>query len=135
MRFAAVGGIACVLHGHVRATEDVDILIDAAPDNVERLLQVLRSWGHGWARELSAADFPVEPGAVRIIEDFPLDVFTEMSGLTWPTAEPHVSWWRSGELAVPHLDLTALIATKAHSVRPKDQEDVRVLRRLLGDAG
>lgn len=130
VQFAVVGGVACVLHGHVRATEDVDILIDARADNVERLLAVLRGWGAGWARELTLADFPIEPGAVRIIEDFPLDVFTEMSGLTWPQAAPHVLWWRSGELTVPYLDVATLIATKAHSVRPKDQEDVRVLRRI-----
>jgi len=130
VRFAVAGGIACVLHGHVRATEDIDILIDTAPDNVERLLAVLRQWGEGYARELSAADFAIEPGAVRIVEEFPLDVFTEMSGLIWREAQPHVVWWRGDDLAVPHLDLAALIATKQHSVRPKDQEDVRVLRAL-----
>jgi len=41
-----------------------------------------------------------------------------------------VVWWRGDDLAVPHLDLAALIATKQHSVRPKDQEDVRVLWAL-----
>lgn len=127
VRFAVVGGVACVLHGHVRATEDVDILIDGDPDNVSRLLAVLVCWGEGYACELTVADFPIEPGAVRIIEDFPLDVFTEMSGLTWATAAAHVLWWRSGNLAVPHLDLPTLIQTKASSVRSKDQEDVRVL--------
>ena len=130
VRFAVVGGVACVLHGHVRATEDVDILIDSDAGNVARLLNVLCAWGEGYARELAVADFPIEPGAVRIIEDFPLDVFTEMSGLTWATASEHVLWWRSGDLAVPHLDLGTLIRTKERSVRPKDQEDVRVLQML-----
>ena len=131
VRFAVAGGVACVLNGHVRGTQDIDILIDSAPDNVDRILAVLRGWGEGFARELSVEDFPIEPGAVRVNEEFPLDIFTEMSGLTWPTALPHVRWWRSGELSVPYLDASALIATKEHSVRAKDQEDVRVLRALL----
>ena len=134
VRFAVAGGVACVLHGHVRATEDIDVLIDPDPANVARLLHVLGCWGEGWARELTVADFPVEPGAVRIIEEFALDVFTEMSGLTWSTAHDHVLWWQSGDLRVPHLDLATLVATKQHSLRPKDQEDVRVLQALAAAA-
>lgn len=129
--FAVVGGLACALNGHLRGTQDVDILIDPQPDNVERMLVVLRAWGEGWARELTPADFPVEPGAVRVNEEFPLDIFTEMSGLTWATALAHVRWWRSNALEVPYLDAPALIATKEKSVRPKDQDDVRVLRSLM----
>lgn len=132
VQFVAVGGVACVLNGHLRGTQDVDILIDADRENVERLLTVLRAWGEGYARELNASDFPVEPGAVRVIEEFPLDIFTEMSGMTWDAALPHRRWWRSGELSVPFLDAPGLIRTKEHSVRPKDQEDVRVLRHLTG---
>ena len=131
VHFAVVGGVACALNGHLRTTQDVDILIDPATENVQRMLAVLRDWGEGWARELTPADFPIEPGAVRVNEEFPLDIFTEISGLTWPTALPHVRWHRSGELAVPYLDAPALIATKEHSVRAKDQEDVRVLRHFL----
>ena len=131
VRFVTVGGVACALNGHLRGTQDVDILIDAAHENVERLLAVLRDWGEGWAQELTADDFPIEPGAVRVNEEFPLDVFTEMSGLTWATAQPHVRWWQSAELSVPYLDAPALIATKEHSVRAKDQDDVQVLRRIV----
>jgi len=40
----------------------------------------LRNFGEGHARELSFADFSESEGAVRIIEDFPLDVFTIMRG-------------------------------------------------------
>lgn len=130
VQFVTVGGVACVLNGHLRGTQDVDILIEAEPSNIERLLEVLRNWGEGYARELTAADFPIEPGAVRVYEEFPLDIFTEMSGLTWPAVTAHLRWWHSAELAVPFLDAPALIWTKEHSVRPKDQEDVRVLRHL-----
>ena len=131
VQFAVVGGVACALNGHLRTTQDVDILIDSATDNVDRMLAVLCGWGEGWARELTAADFPIEPGAVRVNEEFPLDIFTEMSGLTWSTALPHVRWWQSGELRVPYLDAPALVTTKEHSVRAKDQEDVRILRMLI----
>ncbi len=40
-RFIVVGGMAMIHHGFVRATEDVDLLIDATPQNVERVKRAL----------------------------------------------------------------------------------------------
>ena len=74
VKFIIVGGVAVALNGFVRTTEDVDILIEASADNVSRLLDELEEFGEGYARELSPADFCDSEGAIRIIEDFPLDV-------------------------------------------------------------
>src|SRR6266850_1752876 len=78
VKFIVVGGVAVALNGFVRTTDDVDILIEASADNVGRLLDVLEEFGEGYARELSPADFSDSEGAIRIIEDFPLYVFTIM---------------------------------------------------------
>src|SRR6266487_656349 len=80
VKFMIVGGVAVALNGFVRTTEDVDILIEASTENVTCLLDELGNFGEGHARELSPADFSDSEGAVRIIEDFPLDVFTMMRG-------------------------------------------------------
>jgi len=53
VKFIIVGGVAVALNGFVRTTEDVDILIDASAENVIRLLDELRNFGEGHARELS----------------------------------------------------------------------------------
>lgn len=84
VEFIVVGGVAVTLHGYVRLTEDVDILIAHAPKNVARLLGALADYGEGFARELTPADFTDEEGAIRIVEESEqsqLDVFTRMSGL------------------------------------------------------
>ncbi len=80
IKFIVVGGVACALNGFVRATEDVDILVEASKNNILKLLEVLKSWGEGYAKELSIADFPLSAGAIRIIESFPLDIFTILNG-------------------------------------------------------
>lgn len=49
VQFIVVGGLAVALNGFVRTTEDVDILIDAATDNIDALLHAL-SFGAGHAR-------------------------------------------------------------------------------------
>ena len=41
VRYLVIGGIAAVLHGVPRATFDLDILIEASPDNAQRLLDAL----------------------------------------------------------------------------------------------
>jgi predicted HAD superfamily phosphohydrolase len=80
VKFIIVGGVAVALNGFVRTTEDVDILIDSSAENVTRLLNQLRNFGEGHARKLAPADLSESEGAIRIIEDFPLDVFTIMRG-------------------------------------------------------
>jgi hypothetical protein len=50
VEYLVIGGIACVLHGYVRATTDVDILIERSTENAERLLEALRGLGWGSPR-------------------------------------------------------------------------------------
>ena len=45
--FCVVGGLAVVLNGYVRVTEDVDILVNPERRNLERMLGVLKQWGEG----------------------------------------------------------------------------------------
>lgn len=43
VRFVVIGGIAVAAHAAVRATEDVDLVPDPRPANIESLASVLRS--------------------------------------------------------------------------------------------
>jgi len=43
VKYVVIGGIAAVLHGVPRATFDLDILIEATPENTQRLLNALLS--------------------------------------------------------------------------------------------
>jgi hypothetical protein len=43
VRYIVIGGIAAVLYGVPRATFDLDILIDANPDNARKLLDALQT--------------------------------------------------------------------------------------------
>src|SRR5688572_25749827 len=78
--FAVVGGLAVIFNGYDRLTLDVHILINHSPENVGKLLGCLRNWGEGWARELKIEDFVPQEGSIRVMEDFDLDIFTQMRG-------------------------------------------------------
>ena len=74
--FAVVGGLAVIFNGYPRLTLDVDVLVHTAPGNLRKLLDCLAGWGEGWARELKPEDFVFQEGAIRVMEEFDLDVFT-----------------------------------------------------------
>lgn len=129
IRFIVVGGVACALNGYVRATEDVDIIIDAAPDNVTELLRVLREWGDGYARDLVLSDFGLEPGAVRLVEEFPLDIFTVLSERRYEDFRSNAKQNSDGIL---YLHPSDIIATKQTSLREKDKLDIMAMTRIIG---
>ena len=78
--YILIGGLAVDLCGFSRVTMDVDIIVDISKENIMRLLNCLESFGEGSAMELKPEDFTAEEGCIRIIEEFPLDVFTLVNG-------------------------------------------------------
>jgi hypothetical protein len=134
VRFLVVGGVACALNDHVRVTDGLDLLVDAEPANVRRLIDVLTGFGSGCARELMVEDFSDEEGAVRLVEDFPIDMFTRMGGRRYADMLRYRKVFR-GEADIPYVDIDGLILLKSGSVRPQDQIDVAVLTQMKKDAG
>jgi len=129
VKFVVVGGVAVALNGFVRTTDDVDILIERSAENVAHLLEALGSFGAGHARELSFADFDDAEGAVRVIEDFPLDIFTVMRGHRYGDVIDSVGRTEVDGVAIKFLNADGLIRLKQDSAREKDQIDIAALRR------
>ncbi len=129
VRYLVVGGVACALNGYVRATEDVDILVDREPENLRRMLRVLADLGEGHAGQLQVEDFTDEEGSVRLVEDFPIDIFTRLGGKRYADMLPHRRLG-PGDPPIPFVDAEGLILLKQKSLRPQDQLDVESLRRL-----
>jgi len=127
IKFIVVGGVACALNGFVRATEDVDILIETSEANITSMLNTLREWGEGFARELDLSDFSASPGAVRLIEDFPLDIFTMLDEKTYEELLPQTKVTEQG---IVYLNRVALINIKKKSMREKDRIDALALKKL-----
>jgi len=130
VKFIIVGGVAVALNGFLRTTEDVDILIESSADNVRRLLDALGDFGEGHARELSPTDFSDSEGAIRIIEDFPLDVFTIIRSNRYTDLVGATKSTRIGDVDVRYLSADALIAFKRDSQRDQDRIDISALRSL-----
>jgi hypothetical protein len=131
VEFILVGGLAVALNGHNRTTEDMDILVDNSPENIQRLLSVLASFGEGSGATYTAEDFSNEPGALRVYEDFMLDIFVQMNGKTLRDLKSLSAPFKltSGR-EIFFLTYEGLRETKLGSTRPKDQHDLIVLSQL-----
>ena len=127
VKFIVVGGVACAFNGFVRATDDLDILIEASHKNITLMLKILKGWGKGYAKELEIADFPVSPGAIRLIEDFPLDIFTMLNEKTFEELLPES---KISDQGIIYLDRKALVEIKKKSYREKDKIDVLALEKI-----
>jgi predicted nucleotidyltransferase len=129
--FAVVGGVAVSMNGFVRATEDVDILVHDASENLRRLLDSLAGWGEGWARELKPEDFAPQEGSIRVMEEFDLDVFTRMRGHALDDFRPRLRHLDTAGVRIPYLGPEDLILLKQQSWREKDKLDVAALKEIL----
>ena len=132
--YLCVGGVACSLCGFVRATEDVDILVARHRPNLEKLLAVLGNFGEGAARELTAADFTDEEGAIRVVEDFPVDIFVRLQSHAFEDLLTYRRWHDAAGVRIPYLGPDGLILLKQESWREKDRLDVAALQRLQAAA-
>jgi hypothetical protein len=129
--YAVVGGVAVILNGYHRQTADTDILVSAKPANIQRLLQFLTAWGEGWARELSPEEFVLQEGSIRVVEEFALDIFTQMRGHSLEDFRPRLRYLTSAEVRIPYLHPDQLIELKRHSFRDKDRLDVLAMQEIL----
>ncbi len=126
VKYVVIGGIAAVVHGIPRATFDLDILIEASPENAQRLLDALLAADLGTAalitaQELVAQEITVFKDRVRI------DVQTSTPGITF-----HSAWQRRETMTYQGQEFYVvsradLIASKRAAGRDVDLEDVRML--------
>lgn len=134
VRFVVVGGVAVLLQGYARLTEDVDLLLDGDTENVRRFLAALADYGEGHARELRPEDFEDEEGAIRIIEEAEncqMDVFVRMSGRRYADVLADADRLGIQGKVIPYASKASLISWKENSVREKDRLDAKALRLLM----
>ena len=111
VRYLIAGGVAANLHGSVRATKDVDILVPRDAVNMKRLLDALGELPFGVARELDPVEMATKP--ITIVGDDPrVDVLTVAWTVTFDDAWPRRSVRRIDGVRVPYLSKPDLIASK-----------------------
>jgi hypothetical protein len=150
VRFIVVGGLAVIEHGYLRATRDVDIVIQLVAENVLSCFKALEEIGYHPTVPISAEQFAdpdlrqrwQEEKHMRVLQfwsdDYPdtkLDVFLDSPfdfDLEWKhskrvSAQPHAT-------EIRFASIPALIKMKRVAGRPRDLIDIEYLKKLLEDS-
>lgn len=127
VRYMVVGAYALALHGRPRATGDLDIWVDATPDNAGRVMRALADFGAP-LHDLSQADFE-RPGVTYQIGLPPvrIDILTDLTGLAFGDAWPERMRRPFGAIDVDFIGRAAFVRNKRATGRPKDLADVEGL--------
>lgn len=144
VRYVVVGGVAVVLHGHLRLTADLDLVVALERENVLAAIEALTAIGYRprpavdakefadpeirtqWVRDEGTVVFslwsPSHPGTdIDLFVDgpFPFDAFRECARVTSVYG-----------VSILIASIADLIAMKSSSGRPEDLADIAALERI-----
>ena len=124
VRFLIVGAYALAVHGRPRGTGDLDVWVDATPDNAARVMRALGAFGAPLA-DVAEADFTT-PGVTYQMGVPPgrIDILTELTGLAFADAWPARIQRPFGGIDVDFIGRDAFVLNKRATGRPKDLVDV-----------
>jgi hypothetical protein len=128
VRYLVVGGHACILHGLVRTTEDVDILIQDDEENFPRVIAGLSEMADGAARELTVDDLRNNV-VVKVADEVEVDISKSAWTVSYSDAIADAESIEIEGVRIPFLSLTQLIRSK-ETYREEDHGDLIRLRRL-----
>jgi hypothetical protein len=127
-KYLVIGGIAGVLHGYVRATTDIDILIAPTKENAARVLRALANVGYGFAAEWPPDEILARP--ITVIGDDPaVDLFTVAWRTKYEDAVSNAVTVDCEGIGIPLISLDDLIETK-RTGRLQDAADIEVLEEI-----
>jgi len=128
-RYVVVGAQACILHGLVRTTEDVDLLVAEDDDNLARVIRALANMEDHAAAELTVADLR-DNVVVKVADEVEVDISRRAWSVDFDEAAGSAVTTEIDGIRIPYASLPVLIRSK-ETYRERDQADLVHLRRLL----
>ena len=129
VRYVVVGGMAMIQAGFVRATEDIDLLVDAHRDNLARLRKALLDLPDRAVRDMGEDDLD-RYVVVRIADGFVVDLLKAAYGIEYDEASESIDEVELEGVRIPFANPELLWRTK-QTVRNKDELDRLFLAALM----
>jgi len=144
IRYAVAGGVALVLHGVVRFTADLDLIVDLEHENLSRFVRVMKDLGYRPRNPVGAEDI-IDPqnraswkrdkGMVVFSFASPapsmelVDVFID-EVLPFPDIQKELLVVTAKGISIPVLSLKQLKQLKKTANRPQDLADIEALEDM-----
>jgi hypothetical protein len=126
-RYVLIGGFAVLLHGLVRTTKDIDLLVDASDENIRAVKRALGTLPDDAASQVADDDVR-NYTVVRVADEIVVDLLARACGIDYQEAIAGGVEFRDLEgVQIPLASKELLIRMK-DTVRESDRADVRFLK-------
>ena len=145
VNYLVVGGIALVLHGVVRLTADLDLIVKLEHDNLGRFISVMKELGYRPRVPVKAEEL-VDPAkreswikekGMRVFSFYhprkPLslvDIFVD-EPIEYQKLKADHKRIKAGRMRIPVISIKHLIKLKELSGRAQDIADIKALKEVL----
>jgi hypothetical protein len=127
VRYCIIGSHALAYHARPRYTKDIDLLIEASPDNADRIVAALDEFGFG-ALNPGIEDFSSKGNIIQLgYEPVRIDIITSIKGLDFSEVWRNRVLGTYGNQTVNFIDRQNLIKSKKISNRIQDKADLELL--------
>ena len=116
-RYLVVGGLAINHQGLLRATEDIDLLLEASRENQAMVLKALEILPDRAVLELNENDLD-EYTVVRVADEIVVDLMLSACGVTYEDAQGEIEFVEIDGVKIPFASAKLLLRTK-QTVRDK----------------
>lgn len=128
-RYIVVGGMAIIQQGFLRATEDIDLLLENSRQNQARVRKALEILPDQAVREMSEDDLD-SYHVVRVADEIVVDLMLSACGIAYEDAAGEVESVVIQGVPIPFASAKLLLRTK-QTYRDKDIPDRIFLEQKL----
>jgi plastocyanin domain-containing protein len=144
VRYAVAGGVALVLHGIVRMTADLDLIVDLSTENLDAFTSAVGDLGFKPRLPVKTEDFSDPATRQRWIDEKGMKVFTfyhperqinqidvfVTEVIPFSEIQREIVWIRAKDISIPVVSLSHLKKLKEISGRPQDIADIEAIEEL-----
>jgi copper chaperone CopZ len=130
-RYVLIGGFAVILHGFVRTTKDIDLLIDPSVENLQRVKRALAVLPDN-AIALVADNDVKNYGVVRVADEVVVDLMASAGTVDYDSAQSDIERITVEGVLIPVAGKKSLMKMK-DTPRPSDQIDRSFLAARIAE--
>jgi hypothetical protein len=127
--YLVVGGMAVIEQGMLRATEDIDLLLESSRENQAKVREALEILPDKAVREMNDTDLD-EYTVVRVADEIVIDLMLSACGVTYDQARDEIEQRMVGGVPIPFASTKLLLRMK-QTLREKDIPDRIFLEEKL----
>lgn len=127
IKYLIVGGYALAFYGAPRMTGDIDLYIEPAIENAQKIIRALTEFGfHNL--EIEVDDLTQPEQVIQLgVPPVRVDILTSLSGVSWEEAFTSKEEGNYGGLKVFYIGKHSFLANKKAVGRKKDEADIEAL--------